>query len=156
MKFKNAVLNIITYGMLGWGALSAIYLGLPEEIKELLPNMNWVTAVVSGGSTTLLGSISLYIKGYVNKTKLATNEVYLSISNMMLEHKAEFNNIVENGKEIVNAYKEMTEATLRNNELLETLLETKLSNPLIDEASAKLINDILGKEVVEDEVENNL
>ena len=144
---KNKILNVITYGMLGWGAVSAIYLGLPVEIKEMLPDMNWVTAVVSGGSTTLLGSISLYIKSYVNKTKLATNEVYSGVTKMILDHKAEFQAIVDSNLKITNEYIKIKEVTERQNELLETLLQTKLSNPLIDEASEALIKDILKIEV---------
>jgi hypothetical protein len=140
---KKKILNVITFAMIGWGAISAIYLGLPVEVKELLPNMNWVTALVSGGSTTILGSSILVFNSMMNKSKLANSEVYSSIANLVLEHKIEYQAIVDSNANVILAYKGLAVATDRNNVLLETLLEARLSNPLIEQKIKELIEGVL-------------
>jgi len=146
MKFKKALLNVVTYGMLGWGAISAIYLALPIDVKELLPDMNWVTAVVSGGSTTVLGSASLYIQAILNKSKLANNEVLAGLTNILTNTQAEYKNITEGYSSVVSAITDMTTATNRNNLLLETQLKAKLDNPMLTDTARKLIEGVLNEE----------
>lgn len=141
---KKKILNIVTFAMIGWGAISATYLALPPEIKELLPNMNWVTAVVSGGSTTLLGAISIYVRGYVNKSNIANNEALSGLTNFYIQSKEEYAKFIEYQKEVITAYKDMKASTDRNNELLEAVLQTKLDNPLLTDTARELINNVLG------------
>ena len=143
---KKAILNVVTYSMLGWGVISAIYLGLPPEVKELLPEMNWVTAVVSGGSTTLIGSASLMFRSMLAKSNTATNEVYASIAKLVLDNNKKYDEIVASNLQVVQSNIELKASTDRNNLLLETVLKTKLSNPLIDEFTKKVIEGVLNEE----------
>ena len=143
---KKKILNLVTFAMIGWGAISAIYLALPLEIKELLPNMNWVTAVVSGGSTTLLGSASLYIQNYINRFKTSSNSTLQSLYETLSNNKVEYENIIKSNLEIKEAYQEMTTAFIENTKLLKISLETKLDNPLLTEASRELIEGVLNEE----------
>jgi len=52
---KNKIFNIIVYAMLGWSIVSAGYMALPVEYQAMIPDFNWLTALISGGSTMMLG-----------------------------------------------------------------------------------------------------
>lgn len=150
---KKKLLNVVTFVLIGWGAFSATYLALPPELKDMLPEMNWVTAVVSGGSTTLLGTASLYIQNYINKFKTANNQVLTglfdtiaTIKNDYTQITESYNNIVESNKELITQYKVMASSLEKNSLLLKTELQTKLSNPLLTTAARDLIEGVLNDE----------
>lgn len=145
---KKAIFNIITYSMLIWSILCAVYTALPSEY-QIIPEFTWLTALISGGSTALLGSGGLIVNSFLNKTKTSTNDKFTLAIDKVSEIKKNYESLENKYVELMNKYVEILAETKRNNQLLETDLEIKASNPLIDDASKKLIDKILGKEEVD-------
>ena len=133
---KTKIFNVLIYTMLGWSVLSAVYLALPIEYQAMIPEFNWLTALISGGSTGLLGTGALAVQSFLNKAKATSNDT--------------FNLLKDNYTEIVNEYKilkiqlEEVKSTFDyNNELLRAELKAKLSNPLIDEEVKSLLEQVI-------------
>lgn len=133
---KAKIFNVVVYSMLGWSILSAVYLALPVEYQEMLPQMNWLTAVISGGSTALLGSGGLAVQSFMTKAKVTADTKYVDIVSKFLK-------LVDEYKALEAKYEDIVISIERNNILLATDLKTKLSNPLIDETSKELIEGVL-------------
>lgn len=141
---KEKIFNVVVYGMLTYTVAVAGYGALPAEYQNLIP-FNWVTALVSGGTTGLLGTAGLVMKSYLDKAKVSANE--------------RFNLLSESYKNVVNAYGEiktelsglkeqyqMTRQELNDTrKLIEVDLRSKLSNPLIDEKVRELIEGVLNE-----------
>jgi len=133
---KTKLFNVLVYTMLGWSVLSAVYLALPVEYQAMIPQFNWLTALISGGSTGLLGTGALAVQSFLNKAKATSNETFTLLK--------------DNYTEIVNEYKilkiqlEEVKSTFDyNNELLRAELKAKLSNPLIDEEVKSLLEQVI-------------
>ena len=143
---KKALFNIVVYGMLAWTMLSAGYMALPIEIQDMLPQMNWITAVVSGGSTLLLGSGGLVVQSFLLKARTASDSKYKVVADKYLEVADAYNSLDTKYDNLENKYDGLKESVDRNNLLQEASLQAKLSNPLIDAETKKLIEDVLGGE----------
>ena len=133
---KTKIFNVLVYTMLGWSVLSAVYLALPVEYQAMIPEFNWLTALISGGSTGLLGTGALAVQSFLNKAKATSNDTFTLLK--------------DNYTEIVNEYKilkiqlEEVKSTFEyNNELLRAELKAKLSNPLIDEEVKSLLEQVI-------------
>lgn len=133
---KKAIFNIIVYTMLAWSIFSATYLALPIEYQEMLPDMNWVTALISGGSTGLLGSGALFVKTLLDKAKASNDEKVNLVANQFIE-------LVGKYDEVTAKYNELVKSIDYNNLLLKAELKTKLTNPLITDESKVLIEQVL-------------
>lgn len=143
MKIKKILFNVIVYTLLGWSIVSAGYLALPPEYQEMLPNMNWLTAIVSGGSTGLLGTGGLYLISKLKSSDASTSEKitlvaseFINITNDYKSMKSEVSGVRKENLELKALIQE-------NNELQKINLEAKLSNPFISEATAKAIEGVL-------------
>ena len=136
---KKAIFNVVVYSMLAWSIFSATYLALPIEYQEMLPDMNWLTALVSGGSTALFGSGALFVKTLLDKTKIATDEKVNLVASQFIE-------LVNKYDEVTANYNELVKSIDYNNLLLKAELKTKLTNPLITEESKALIEQVLTNE----------
>jgi len=133
---KTKIFNVLVYTMLGWSVLSAVYLALPVEYQAMIPEFNWLTALISGGSTGLLGTGALAVQSFLNKAKATSNDTFTLLK--------------DNYTEIVNEYKilkiqlEEVKSTFEyNNELLKAELKAKLSNPMIDEEVKSLLEQVI-------------
>lgn len=133
---KKKLLNIGVYSMLGWSILSAGYLILPVEIQNMIPQMNWFTALISGGSTFLLGSGGLFITNMLNKSKLETIDKFATIITHYIEMKTAYN-------EMKASTDENNILLKRTNLLIEADLKAKLDNPMISDATRELIEGVL-------------
>jgi hypothetical protein len=136
---KTKIFNIVVYTMLSWSMLSAGYLALPVEYQEMIPQMNWLMAVVGGGSTLLLGSGGLAVNAYINKARIESNAKYNLLGN-------EFLKLADNYKEMKDEVTLLRSDMAINNKLLKIDLKTKLSNPLIDEAAKALVEGAIHEE----------
>ena len=136
---KKTIFNVVVYSMLAWSIFSATYLALPIEYQEMLPDMNWLTALVSGGSTALFGSGALFVKTLLDKTKIATDEKVNLVASQFIE-------LVNKYDEVTANYNELVKSIDYNNLLLQAELKTKLTNPLITEESKALIEQVLTNE----------
>ena len=72
MKLRKVLFNFITIGMLAYTMFALIYSVLPEQYQ--LEQFNTLTALVSGGSTGLIGSAGLLIKSLLVKNEKSTDE----------------------------------------------------------------------------------
>lgn len=144
----KTLFNVTVYSMLGWSILSATYLALPIELQEMLPQMNWITAVVSGGSTALLGTGGLTVKTLLMKAKTDSNDKYFLLGN-------EFLKLVDKYNELNNKYDTVDASIERNSQLLEVSLRAKLSNPLIDAKVKELIEGVLNEVLNEGVLNDN-
>lgn len=133
---KAKIFNVVVYSMLGWSILSAVYLALPVEYQEMLPQMNWLTAVISGGSTALLGSGGLAVQSFMTKAKVTADTKYVDIASKFLK-------LVDEYKALEAKYNDVVKAIEENNTLLKVELKTKLDNPLITETSRQAIEGVL-------------
>lgn len=157
LKMVNAFIII---GFL-WTALAGIYVvAVPQDIKDMLPDFTWATALVSGGATGLFSSLAVYIKFIIKGNQAETNG--------KLQDFAEYSiKIVEHYKEIGVLYKaikdEIDKLVLENNidninnevlnnelvelkNLIKVDLQSKLTNPLIDKEAEKKIREVLYEE----------
>ena len=139
LKLKNGIFNVVVYSMLGWSIISAVYMALPIEYQEMLPQISWVTALISGSSTALVGSGGLAVKSFLNRAKIKSDEKYNMLGDKFLT-------LVDSYNAINKSYNELTNQVDKNNLLLKVLLETKLSNPLIEETAKNLIEGVLNEE----------
>lgn len=133
---KKVLFNIVIYTMLGWSVLSAVYLALPVEYQAMLPDFNWLTALISGGSTALLSTGALTVQSFLNKSKTTTNETFTLL-------KDNYSEIVNEYKILKTQYAELKTTLDYNNELLRAELKAKLSNPLIDEEVKSLLEQVI-------------
>lgn len=133
---KKALFNITVYTMLAWSILSAVYISLPADIQALLPQMNWLTAVISGGSTALVGSGGLAVRAWLDNARKVSDEKLSVVAGQFLTLVNKYNELSEQ----VN---KMTEATAYNNRLLTVELQTKLTNPMIADSARQLITQVL-------------
>lgn len=135
-KIKTALFNITVYSMLAWSILSAVYVALPVEIQAMLPQMNWITAVISGGSTALIGTGGLVVRSWLdNARKVSDDKLNLFAANIM--------QLRESYNTVATKYDELTAATNYNNQLLAVDLRTKLDNPMITDTARQLITQVL-------------
>lgn len=135
-KIKTALFNITVYSMLAWSILSAVYVALPVEYQAMLPQMNWITAVISGGSTALIGTGGLVVRSWLDNARKVSDEKLSVVAGQFLTLVNKYNELSEQ----VN---KMTEATAYNNRLLTVELQTKLTNPMITDTARQLITQVL-------------
>ncbi len=136
---KTKIFNVIVYSMLGWSILSATYLALPVEYQAMLPEFNWLTALISGGSTALLGTGGLAVSNFLNRVKTATDDKVNLVASQFIELANKYD-------EVIVKYDELIESVDYNSRLLQVELQTKLSNPLITDESKALIEQVLTNE----------
>ena len=133
---KKKLLNIAIYVLLGWSMLSAGYLALPVEYQEMLPQMNWLTAVVSGGSTFLLGSGGLALQRMLNKTNKDYTTKYIQLGQEFLNLKGKYDELGVKVDGLESTNKELVK-------LLKIQLKTKLDNPMLADKSRALIEGLI-------------
>ena len=133
---KKILLNVVIYSMLGWSVLSAVYLALPIEYQAMLPEFNWLTALISGGSTALLGTGGLALQNFLTKAKVTTHDTFAMLKNNYAE-------IVNEYKILKAQYEELKTTVEYNNELLKVELKTKLTNPMTTDTAAELIKQVI-------------
>ena len=129
---KKKLLNVAIYTLLGWSMLSAGYLALPLEYQEMLPQMNWLTAVVSGGSTFLLGSGGLALQRLLHKSSKDYTDKYIELGQEFLTLKKEYGDLGNKVNELESTNKELVK-------LLKIDLQSKLDNPMLTDKARALI-----------------
>lgn len=145
MKLRK-IFNFISIIMLLWTIISGAYLALPAEYKELIPEFNWLTALISGGSTGVLGASILVVDSFIKKNKVDVDSKYIDLATKFLEIRSDYDNIKAKYKELETKINENTNvqnatnnALEETNRLLKIDLESKLSNPLVEEKIKELI-----------------
>lgn len=155
---KRKILNIFISLGFTVTALSAGYVLLvPDHIKEMLPQLNWLVALVTGGSAGAFSSIGLYFRTTMDTQNIVVEEkiekslnavtdmakLVIDLKNQYSELKEVLNNLLtENNRENVTNQTFLIELQ-RLKELLTVDLESKLTNPLIDKDAEVKIRSVL-------------
>lgn len=143
----RTLFNIVSIIMLLWTIISGAYLALPAEYKELIPEFNWLTALVSGGSTGVLGSTILLVDRQLKKQDTNNSNKYLDLATKFLSLNDKYlalENKVSNNTEVQNETNDLLKKT---NKLISIDLESKLSNPLVEDfIKEKMRGEGIGKE----------
>lgn len=131
MKLRK-IFNFISFIMLLWTILSGIYLGLPQEIKDMIPKLTPFTMALTGGSTGILGTTILIVDRFLKKNQVEVDTKYLDLATKFLALSDKYLNLekkVDRNTETQNKTNELID---KNNRLLGIDLESKLSNPLVE------------------------
>jgi hypothetical protein len=139
---KEKIFNIVVYGMLTYTVAVAGYGALPAEYQNMIP-FNWVTALVSGGTTGLLGTAGLVMKSYLDKAKVEANNKFNLLAKSYEQVVNAYQTVNSELKDIKNQFSMTREELNITRKLIETDLRAKLSNVLIDEEVRKLIEGVL-------------
>lgn len=143
MKLKNALFNILVYSMLAWSILSAAYVSLPPEYQALIPQFNWLTALISGGATGVVGIAGLTFKAFIGNAKIESDKKYQTLVKEYLELANAYKLVRD---EIGSVKLELNATNINLGEMIDLVkidLQAKLSNPLIDQKVKELIEGVL-------------
>ena len=161
MRKVGKLINIFISIFFGITALALVYVGVvPDHIKALMPKeLNWLTVIIVGIATGGAGSGLVYLKHFLNKERQENTSGLESLTRLFIsqEEKVEeltkhndklekiLNNILsEKNKENINV-ENLTKRYDRLIKLVETDLETKLTNPLIDKSADEKIRGVLNE-----------
>lgn len=143
MKLKNALFNVLVYSMLAWSILSAAYVSLPPEYQALIPQFNWLTALISGGATGVVGIAGLTFKAFIGNAKIESDKKYQTLVKEYLELANAYKLVRD---EVTSVKLELNTTNINLGEMIDLVkidLQAKLSNPLIDQKVKELIEGVL-------------
>lgn len=143
-KIVKNIFVVLAYALVLTSFISAGWVALPDEVKNQVPQMNDWLALITGVITMILGgggiAVVTVLKNTEKKTDLKVNllaDNYLQVvEELKLLRKEKEQDRVEKSK-LEKSIQEITK-------LVKVDLQTKLSNPLIEETAKKLINGVLG------------
>lgn len=138
--------NLISIVMLLWTIIAGAYLALPQEYKDLIPEFNWLTALVSGGSTGILGSTMLLVNNFMKKNQNSVDSKYMDLANRFLALNEKYTLLEEKVSTNTKSQVETNELLKKTNNLISIDLESKLSNPIIEDfVKEKIRGEGIGK-----------
>ncbi len=154
MKTLRFIFKIVSFMLLLWTIISGAYMALPQEYKDMIPQFNWLTALISGGSTGVLGFSILLIDKMTKKYEDKVDTKYIELAKKFLELNNQYNELEIKYSNIENKIYENTKLQLENKSIIEKTqrlisldLESKLSNPLVENhIKEKLRGEGVGKE----------
>ena len=129
----RTIFNFISIVMLLWTIISGAYLALPQEYKDLIPQFNWLTALISGGSTGILGSTMLIVDIFLKKNKSEVDTKYFDLAKQFITINEKYQALENKVEKATTETRKNNELISENNRLLKIDLESKLSNPLVEE-----------------------
>lgn len=153
-KFIKVVLDVFIYACLIWAILSAVYMGLEPETQALFPQMNWLVALIGGGSTFLIGVSGFLVKAFLNKASNQTQSTYTDLLEKFLTITKEYEALDKSQKITAENIKKLEAKVEENTRLQKANLGLKLSSPYIEEEARKLVEGyIKGADVNDGESE---
>lgn len=157
---KKIINTLIIVGYI-WLALSLIFqTALPIEIKDKLPFINSWSFVFTGLSTGAISTILLYVKNFTRNSEASNLGLIIDITDRLLKLDDLINNqdknILKQNENLLKLEQSKlidNENNLKlieqNNEIIrlqKVELESRLTNPLIDENIKVKIKAVLGDE----------
>lgn len=154
---KKKVLDIFIYGSLIVSVVSFGYNALPEHIQDLMPNFNWLTSLLLGGTTGLFGAGGMAVTSILTKERARvdelvhaivesfkpTAELILELEEVLKGLKFELEQVKgEKNRENFNVNKIIKDIT-DVKELLMVLVKSKDTNPFLDDDIKDLIKGVL-------------
>lgn len=142
---KKALFNVTVYSMLGWSIISAGYFALPEHIQALIPQFNWMSALISGSSTALLGFGGVAVQQYISRANVKATEKFMLLSENYLALEKKYEIMEKSNVTVLEANRRLEKKVDRMTKLLEADVMAKLSNPLIDQEVKAMIEGVLNE-----------
>ena len=136
---KQKLFNITVYSMLAYSIVNAVYVALPPEYQALIPQYNELLALVTGGSTLLLGSGGLAVQTYIQRAKIEASGRFNLLADHYVKLADKYDLVDKKYRELVIKSDKIVGELGRINNLLKIELQSKLTNPMIDEGVKKLI-----------------
>ena len=153
-KFLKVVLDVFIYACLFWAILSAVYMGLEPETQALFPQMNWLVALIGGGSTFLIGVSGFLVKAFLNKATNETQASKIEVLEKFLTLTKEYEALDKSQKVTAENVNKLIAKVEENTRLQKANLELKLSNKYIEqEARERVEGYIKGADVNDSESE---
>ena len=158
---KNKILNLILIIGYAWFAVALLYnYVLPLEYKELLPEINEITFLLSGTTVASVSVVIQYVKSLLGKQTDTNVNTLLAFNDMLKEQEdkiKELTNIItRQNKNIADFNTErkvendnqtkIISLLERNNKYQKTELESRITNPLIDKNIKSRIEVLLNEE----------
>lgn len=139
------VFTVLAYALIVFSITSAVWVTLPDEIKNQVPQVNDWIAIISGVITLLLGGGGLTVQAFLqNSEKKSDVKINLLASNYL--QVVDELKLLRKEKEQDRLEKELLRKSIGNiTKLVEVDLETKLSNPLIEEKAKQIIQGVLNR-----------
>ena len=148
---KEKALRAISVGLIIYPILAVIWKSLPEDITSLIPQYTDYIALVTGGSSAVLGTAGLQLSTVMSSSKIANLEIFNGLND---SYNLLGVTVDKNTNEIANLKNEFIE--IKNNQeriesnqqeiitLLKANIEIKLSNPLIKDKAEEIRNKLFG------------
>lgn len=158
---KNKILNLILIIGYAWFSIALLYnYVLPLEYKELLPEINEITFLLSGTTVASVSVVIQYVKSLLGKQTDTNVNTLLAFNDMLKEQEdkiKELTNIItRQNKNIADFNTErkvendnqtkIISLLERNNKYQKTELESRITNPLIDKNIKSRIEVLLNEE----------
>ena len=148
-KLLKLSMYVMAYSSLAYTALCGGYVVMPEEIKLLIPEFTWLTALVSGGATSVLGTVILVVDHFIKKSKKKQMKKYSLLANNYIDLKQEIVSVGGSQQSLGVKLDELNAIITHLKNLVNADLQAKLSNPLIDAKVKELIEEVKGAECSE-------
>lgn len=142
---KEKILSVISFGLVAYSLVSIGYTALPVEIKEMIPQFNDLTALITGGSSGVIGGAGLYFKSMLLKHTSISEEKVNTVVDKFVVLVSKYNELKENYNEMKKSYNDMKEETVKLQDLIKADIQLKLSNPLIEESKKALVEGVLNE-----------
>lgn len=150
---KDKLLSFISYSVLAYALVSTAWTSIPE-LQALFPEYTSQISAWISVPSAVVGAVALRVQLFLTKARSTDLKVFdglkesyesvkQSYSDMQLATKQTINDLTSKYDTLKSSYETMRKATDELIKLVKVDLESKLSNPLIDEKVKELINEVL-------------
>ncbi len=151
---KKFIFNAVVYGLLLWSVLTGVYAVLPQETKDLIPQFNELTALISGASAAIVGSGGLVYKSWLAKAATESDDKYADIVKKFITVTEKYKELENQYKRLESIIKESDQKSAEQIKTLTTLLKAELKAKRDDELIDKKVREYIGS--ILDEKETDL
>jgi hypothetical protein len=152
-KLKTKLLKFVSVVLILYPAAATIWQTLPEDITTLIPQYTEYIALVTGGSSAVLGAVGLAFTSSINSTQDNSFEIFNGLYQAYTKLKESTESSVEtvntNTATITKLQAQFTTIESYQKDIIELQkanLALKLSNPLVDEETKAIYEKLLGGE----------
>lgn len=145
-KLFKGLYNVIAFGSVAYTLAVGTYMSLPVEY-QFLNNFGWSEALITGGSSGVLGLVLVYVKSAIAKQGIDVDKKVNEFATSIVSVATQF-------KDLKNDYKALKDSSSQEIKLLQKEVSTladllkadmqlKLSNPMLKEEAKALAQKLL-------------
>jgi hypothetical protein len=143
---REKIIKVISYVAVGYSVASIGYTALPQEMLDMLPQVNDMIAWVTGGSSGLIGMALMYVDSKIQKNNAINDEKVNAVASNFIELTKSYKEVKGELSNLKGAYVELKDELVRVRKVNEASLQVKLSNKFIDEKARELAERVLNDE----------